>query len=43
MKISSNRFGVVAMVIASGFGPLNAAELQPATSSAWEAYVARAD
>jgi hypothetical protein len=43
MKILSNRVGAIALVIASGFGPLDAAELQPATSSAWEAYVARAD
>jgi hypothetical protein len=43
MKILSNRFGVIALVMASELGPLTAAELQPATSSAWEAYVARAD
>ena len=43
MKVLSNRVGVIALVMASGFGPLAAAELQPAASSAWEAYVARAD
>jgi len=43
MKILSS--GVTAIVLAagSGFGPLHAAELQPAASAAWEAYVARAD
>lgn len=43
MKILSNQVGAIVLVMASGFVPLDAAELQPAASSAWEAYVARAD
>ena len=43
MKILTNRVGAIALVMAALLGPLDAAELQPVASTAWEAYVARAD
>ena len=43
MKILTNRVGAIALVMAALLGPLDAAELQPVASSAWEAYKARAD